>query len=89
MQYKISNACEINELGDNEGAIYFDSKTLDTHVLDEVAANILKCFQTEPDADKVIDKLAEMYEEDRAVIESDVRVFISELVQKGILEAVN
>ena len=85
MEYQVNQSLEEMELGENEGSVFFDSETGNTHILDETAADILRCFKKENKLNKVIDMLAEIYDSDRDVIEQDVNKFIEELLKNGLL----
>lgn len=85
MKYIRKSTLEPTPLGEDEGLVLFDSETGDVHILDGVAADVLTCFETEEDLDKTIEALCQMYDEERSVIEEDVRVFVRQLTEKGLL----
>lgn len=88
MKFIKSEVYEEISLGKEEGCVFFDCDTGNTIVLDDVATDILDCFKNGRDPESVINLLSEMYEEERSVIESDVKELIGRLTENGLLKVV-
>lgn len=87
MEYIKKSSLEAISLGEGEGSVYFDSDTGDTHILDDVASDILTCFKTGSSIDIAVDNLANIYGTKRSDIENDVKEFVENLISKGLLVA--
>lgn len=85
MRYILNESMQEMSLGEGEGTVYFDGESGNTHVLDEVAQDVLETFKTESDLDRVVALLASRYDEEERVIRSDVEEFVKALCEKEIL----
>lgn len=85
MQYRLNENMQEMSLGEGEGTVYFDVISGNTHVMDDVAQDVLDAFKMESDFDKVIGILAAKYDEEKDVIQNDVAAFVELLLEKDIL----
>jgi len=83
--YKLNINMEKLPLGADEGLVFFNGSTGDTHVADEIAADILDCFGSGREVDDVISDMLERYDGDPEQVAADVRTFTAKLVEKGLL----
>ena len=84
-EYIVNSDLHEMELGEGEGTVFFNPTTENTHVLDDIAQDIIKLFKEKNTIEAVIDSLAEMYDADKAIIEADVREFVKTACQNNIL----
>ena len=82
--YKLNLHMEKVPLGEDEGLVFFDGSTGDTHVADEIAADILDCFGSGREVDAVVADMLERYDGDPEQVAADVRAFTAKLVEKGL-----
>ncbi len=85
MKFKKRETLDEISLGENEGSVFFDSDTGNFYVLDDIASNIMGCFNVVNDIESVIAMLVEEFEGERCTIEMDIRQFISRLVEQCLI----
>ena len=68
-KYILNKNFEETQLGKDEGTVFYDPETENTHVLDEVALAIIDLFRKEMTIDDVIAALMEAYAAPRETIE--------------------
>ena len=72
-------------LGKGEGTVMYDPDTENTHILDDVALDIINLFREAASAEEVIEKLLEIYDASREKLEKDVLEFVKEAEANRIL----
>ena len=72
-------------LGDGEGTVLYDPDKGDTHILDDVALDILNQFREGSTVESAIDELLKIYDTSRDIIEKDIADFVSEAEANNIL----
>ena len=85
MLIRFSATIELLET-DDESIVIFDPETGDTHFFAETAYFILKLLREDPDVDQLIEKLALEYAVGLEELRLDVNAFLTDLIQKGILQ---
>lgn len=70
---------------DESSMAVFDPETEDTHFIDETGIDMLKILELPHDLNGLIQKLCEIYEVTSEDIEDDVKEFLGEAMQKGIV----
>lgn len=80
---------ETMELEDQTIAVPVGEKANEFHgvvKLNETSAQLFQLLQSETTEEKVVDTMADMYNVSRTAITADVKKFIDELTEKGLLE---
>ena len=73
------------QLGEEEGTVLYDPETENTHVLDDVAQDIIDMFKNPSTIDEAVLKLAAVYDEKEEIISKDVQEFVANAVKNNIL----
>lgn len=84
-KYILNSELQEMQLGEGEGTVLFDPETENTHVLDEVAQDIIEMFKNPSTIEEAVSKLATMYDEKEEVIDKDVRDFVVTAVNNNII----
>ena len=84
MKYIKNNSMEFLEI-DDENIVVYDSESGDTHYISETGKAILSLLDKEIEFDELVSQLCEAYSSERDEIESDVREFLDELVEKKVV----
>lgn len=84
MKYIKNNSMEFLEI-DDENVVVYDPESGDTHYISETGKAILSLLDEEIEFDELVSKLCEAYSAERDEIESDVREFLDELVEKKVV----
>ena len=87
-KYILNEELQEMQLGEGEGTVLYDPTTENTHVLDDVAQDIIEMFKNPSAIEEAVAKLATIYDEKEEVIDKDVREFIVTAVSNNILLAV-
>lgn len=85
VEYVLNKNLQEMELGEGEGTILYDPKSENTHILDDIALDIINYFRTGATVESVINQLLEDYEESKEKIEEDVREFVEMGLKCNIL----
>ena len=72
-------------LGKGEGTVLYDPETENTHILDDVAVDIIDLFRKEMSLDDVITELSKIYDAPKETIETDVQEFIEMAIKNQII----
>ena len=72
-------------LGKGEGTVLYDPETENTHILDDVAEDIIDLFRKEMSLDDVITELTKIYDAPKETIETDVQEFIEMAIKNQII----
>ena len=72
-------------LGKGEGTVLYDPETENTHILDDVAVDIIDLFRKEMSLDDVITELTKIYDAPKETIETDVLEFIEMAIKNQII----
>lgn len=72
-------------LGKGEGTVLYDPETENTHILDDVAVDIIDLFRKEMSLDDVITELTKIYDAPKETIETDVQEFIEMAIKNQII----
>ena len=70
---------------DESSAAVFDPESGDTHFLDEAGIAIMQILEQPHDFNALVEKVCEIYDGARDEIAGDVREFLNDVVQKGIV----
>lgn len=84
MKYIKNNSMEFLDI-DDENIVVYDPESGDTHYISETGKAILSLLDTEIEFDELVSQLWEAYSSERDEIESDVREFLDELVEKKVV----
>ena len=84
MKYIKNNSMEFLDI-DDENIVVYDPESGDTHYISETGKAILSLLDTEIEFDELVSNLCELYSSERDEIESDVREFLDELVEKKVV----
>lgn len=84
-KYVFNDKLQELPLGDGEGTVFYNPEKEKTHVLDEVARDVIEMFKIPSTIEEAVNKLSEMYDEDKAVIEKDVKDFAAEAIEENII----
>ena len=84
-KYILNSELQEMQLGEGEGTVFYNPQSENTHVLDDVAQDVVKMFINPSTIEDAVAGLATMYEEDVAVIDRDVREFIAKAIQDNII----
>lgn len=84
-KYILNSELQEMKLGEGEGTVLYDPETENTHVLDDVAQDIIEMFKNPSTIDEAVAKLAVIYDEKEEVISKDVRDFVANAVDNKIL----
>lgn len=84
-KYVFNDKLQELPLGDGEGTVFYNTEKEKTHVLDEVARDVIEMFKIPSTIEAAVNKLSEMYDEDKAVIEKDVKDFAAEAIEENII----
>lgn len=71
--------------GKGEGTVLYDPETENTHILDDVAVDIIDLFRKEMSLDDVITELTKIYDAPKETIETDVQEFIEMAIKNQII----
>ena len=85
VEYILNKNLQEMELGEGEGTVLYDPKSENTHILDDIALDIINYFRTGATVESVIDQLLENYEESKEKIEEDVHEFVEMGLKCNIL----
>lgn len=83
--YMLNKNLQEMELGEGEGTVLYDPQSENTHILDDIALDIINYFRTEATIESVVDQLLENYDESKEKIEEDVREFVEMGLKCNIL----
>lgn len=72
-------------LGKGEGTVLYDPTTENTHILDDIALDIINLFRNAAEPEEVIDELLNIYDASREKLEKDVIEFVKEAETNRIL----
>lgn len=72
-------------LGKGEGTVMYDPDTENTHILDDVALDIINQFREAASTEEAINKLLEIYDASKEKLEKDVLEFVKEAEANRIL----
>lgn len=84
-KYVLNSELQELELGEGEGTVFYDPETENTHVLDDVAQDIIGMFKNPSTIEEAVSKLAEIYDEAENVIDQDVRKFLITALNNNII----
>lgn len=84
-KYILNEEIQEMQLGEGEGTVLYDPSTENTHVLDDVAQDIIEMFKNPSTIEEAVSKLATIYDEKEEVIDKDVREFIVTAVKNNII----
>lgn len=84
-KYILNSELQEMKLGEGEGTVLYDPETENTHVLDDVAQDIIEMFKNPSTIDEAVTKLAVIYDEKEEVISKDVQDFVANAVDNKIL----
>lgn len=84
-KYILNSELQEMQLGEGEGTVLYDPATENTHVLDEVAQDIIEMFKNPSAIEEAVSKLATIYDEKEEIIDKDVREFIVTALSNKIL----
>lgn len=84
-KYILNSELQEMKLGEGEGTVLYDPETENTHVLDDVAQDIIEMFKNPSTIDEAVAKLAVIYDEKEEVISKDVQEFVANAVNNKIL----
>lgn len=73
------------QLGKGEGTVLYDPETENTHVLDDIALDIIDLFRDATTVDEVITELSSIYDATKETIDRDVQEFIEMALKNQIL----
>lgn len=79
------------QMGDEMVMVPLSDKVADmTSVLtlNEVGADILGILETPATIEEMIDQMLSLYDTDRETLESDVRDFVLQAIEKGVIEKI-
>ena len=68
-----------------EGTVFYDPETENTHILDEIALDIIDLFRKGMSIEDVVKELTKIYDEPEATIQADVQEFAENAIKKQIL----
>jgi hypothetical protein len=84
-KYILNSELQEMKLGEGEGTVLYDPETENTHVLDDVAQDIIEMFKNPSTIDEAVAKLAVIYDEKEEIISKDVQDFVANAVDNKIL----
>lgn len=84
-KYVLNSELQELELGEGEGTVFYDPETENTHVLDDVAQDIIGMFKNPSTIEEAVSKLADIYDEVENVIDQDVRKFLITALNNNII----
>ena len=84
-KFIVNQNLQETRLGEGEGSVFFDPESENTHIVDDVALDIIELFRKGLSEDEVIDELSVMYDGSRDQIETDVKDFIKMALDSRIL----
>jgi PqqD family protein of HPr-rel-A system len=84
MNYMKNEKMEYMSLDGGE-EIVFDPESGNTHFLDQVGTDIINILDKPKSIESIIDELSKMYEADKLEMESDVKEFMSNLLEKQVV----
>ena len=82
--YIVNQRMKETVLGKGEGTVLYDPETENTHILDDVAVDIIDLFRKEMSLDDVITELTKIYDAPKETIETDVQEFIEMAIKNQI-----
>lgn len=83
--YILNKNLQEMELGEGEGTVLYDPQSENTHILDDIALDIINYFRTGATIESVIEELLNTYDESKEKIEEDVREFVEMGLKCNIL----
>ena len=83
--YIVNQRMKETVLGKGEGTVLYDPETENTHILDDVAVDIIDLFRKEMSLDDVITELSKIYDAPKETIETDVQEFIEMAIKNQII----
>jgi|GEM_PF-2139646 hypothetical protein len=83
--YIVNQRMKETVLGKGEGTVLYDPETENTHILDDVAVDIIDLFRKEMSLDDVITELTKIYDAPKETIETDVQEFIEMAIKNQII----
>ena len=83
--YIVNQRMKETVLGKGEGTVLYDPETENTHILDDVAVDIIDLFRKEMSLDDVIPELTKIYDAPKETIETDVQEFIEMAIKNQII----
>ena len=84
-RYIFNSELQEMQLGEEEGTVLYDPETENTHVLDDVAQDIIDMFKNPSTIYEAVLKLAAVYDEKEEIISKDVQEFVANAVKNNIL----
>lgn len=87
-KYVVNESFQEMQLGDGEGTVFYDPESENTHILDDVALDIIDLFRNSMTVEDVIEELAKLYGESQQKIETDVKEFVEMAVKCKILVSI-
>lgn len=84
MKYTKNTTIEFLDI-DDENMVAYDPDSGDTHYISETGKTILSLLDGEIEFDKLIAEVCRIYSTEECEIVSDVREFLSELVDKKVV----
>ena len=84
-KYNINGKMQETNLGQGEGTVFYDPETENTHILDEIALDIIDLFRKGMSIEDVVKELTKIYDEPEATIQADVQEFAENAIKKQIL----
>ena len=87
-KYVVNESFQEMQLGDGEGTVFYDPESENTHILDDVALDIIDLFRNSMTVEDVIGELAKLYGESQQKIEMDVKEFVEMAVKCKILVSI-
>ncbi len=83
--YIVNQRMKETALGEGEGTVLYDPETENTHILDDVAVDIIDLFRKEMSIDDVIAELTKIYDAPKETIETDIQEFIEMAIKNQII----
>ena len=80
-KYILNSELQEMQLGEGEGTVLYDPETENTHVLDDVAQDIIAMFKNPSTIDEAVTKLSVIYDEKEEVISKELQTSGSQDVQ--------
>ncbi|MFR1519359.1 MAG: PqqD family protein [Clostridia bacterium] len=84
-KYILNKRMQEMQLGKGEGTVLYDPETENTHVLDDIALDIIDLFRDATTVDEVITELSSIYDATKETIDRDVQEFIEMALKNQIL----
>ncbi len=84
-KYIVNGKLQEMQLGKGEGTVFYDPETENTHVLDDIALDIIDLFRKSMSVEEVILELTKLYDAPKETIAADVQEFMEMAIKNQIL----